>query len=273
MKRLAAPLAALLPALIPPPAMAEGAMMPPLPLPRGMAQAEVLEGWRTAEGARIAAIRILLDEGWKTYWRSPGEAGIPPQFDFAASENLGAVEVIWPRPEVFEQNGMRTLGYHEEMVLPLQVTPADPGRPVTLAVDLDFGICQEVCVPVSVAVSAALDGPDERAPEIHAALNDLPRRADLQAQCRAEPISDGMRVTARIALPETGAGADPVAVFELDMPGIWVSEAQTHREGDMLLSTAEFVPGNGQPFALDPEKLRITLFQGHDAMELTGCAQ
>ena len=246
--------------------------MPRLPLPRGMEQAEVLEGWRTEDGARIAAIRILLDEGWKTYWRSPGEAGIPPQFDFAASENVAGVQVLWPRPEVFEQNGMRTLGYHDEVVLPLQVIPADPSRPVNLAVDLDFGICQEVCVPVSVAVSAALDGPDETAPEIHAALRALPRPADLQAQCLAEPIADGMRVTARIALPAGGAGVDPVAVFELDEPGIWVSEATTQREGDMLVTMAEFVPGNGQPFPLNPENLRITLFQGADAVELEGCA-
>ncbi|PCD76111.1 protein-disulfide reductase DsbD domain-containing protein [Pseudothioclava arenosa] len=244
-------------------------MMPRLPLPKGMEEAEVIEGWRTPEGARIAAIRILLDEGWKTYWRSPGEAGIPPQFDFTASENVAGVEVLWPRPEVFEQNGMRTLGYHDEVVLPLAITPTDPERPVNLAIDLDFGICQEICVPVSVAVSAELDGPDEAAPAIEAALTAQPRLSDINAQCIVEPIADGMRVTARMPVP--ASGAEPVAVFELDHPGIWVSEAQTHREGDTLVSMAEFVPGDGQPFPLDAEKLRITLFEGGDALELDGC--
>ena len=65
-------------------------------------QAEVLPGWRTPSGTWMAALHLTLSPGWKTYWRVPGEAGIPPLFDIAASTNIAALAVHWPTPHVFE---------------------------------------------------------------------------------------------------------------------------------------------------------------------------
>ena len=83
-------------------------------------QAEVLPGWRTENGDHMAALRITLNPGWKTYWRAPGDAGIPPLLDWSGSGNLESAEVTWPTPEVFSQNGMRSIGYTEELVLPVR---------------------------------------------------------------------------------------------------------------------------------------------------------
>ncbi|MEL7014329.1 MAG: protein-disulfide reductase DsbD domain-containing protein, partial [Pseudomonadota bacterium] len=61
-------------------------------------EARLLTGWRAADGSHIAALQIDLAPGWTTYWRAPGDAGIPPYFDWHASENLSSVDVEWPSP-------------------------------------------------------------------------------------------------------------------------------------------------------------------------------
>ena len=93
--------------------------------------ARLLSGWQTDRGTHMAALELALAPGWKTYWRAPGDAGIPPSFDFSASTNLKSVRFHWPRPAVFDLNGMQTIGYHDHLVLPIEVTPEDPAQPVT----------------------------------------------------------------------------------------------------------------------------------------------
>ncbi len=234
-----------------------------------MRGAEVLDGWQADNGSRMAAVRIALGEGWKTYWRAPGDAGIPPQFNFAGSQNVAGVTVHWPRPQVFESGGMRSVGYLGEMILPIEIIPTDPSQPVALAADVEFGICRDVCVPVSVALSADLSGPGTTDPLIRAALTAQPEPVKGNATCLIEPIKDGMRVTASIDLPPLGP--DEIALFELRGAPVWVSDSTSHRDGTRLVSMAEFVPDNAQPFALNPADLVITVLSDERAVEINGC--
>src|SRR4029077_19572234 len=95
-----------------------------------------------------AGVEIKLKAGWKTYWRYPGDAGVPPRFDWSGSENVAAVEVKWPAPERFvDESGAKSIGYYGDIVFPLVVRPADPARPVRLKLKLDFAVCDKLCVP------------------------------------------------------------------------------------------------------------------------------
>lgn len=89
---------------------------------------EVLDGGATAQGRYIGALHLRLEDGWKTYWRAPGDAGIPPQFSWQGSSNIADLSITWPTPEVFETSGYRTIGYHDELVLPVEITPKTPAR-------------------------------------------------------------------------------------------------------------------------------------------------
>lgn len=240
------------------------------PLPTGLLAAEVLDGWRTPEGGRMAALKISLEPGWKTYWRVPGDAGVPPVFDFSGSDNLADLQVVWPAPEVFEVNGMRAVGYSEEMVLPLAITPQDPSRPVDLTAMLDLGICHEICVPVQLSLDATLSGAGGPDAEITAALRAEPAPRPGLARCTLEPIRDGVRVHAAITLPEA---ANEVALFELRSTPMWVSDSVMQRQGGELLAAAEFVPDSGRPFDLDRDDLRITVLSAAGAIEIDGCAE
>jgi DsbC/DsbD-like thiol-disulfide interchange protein len=111
------------------------------------ASTALLTGWAEDEGARIAGLSIELAPGWKTYWRQPGDAGVPPRFDWSGSDNVAEVTVIWPRPHAFDSFGYRTIGYKDAVTLPLRVVAVDPSMPVTLRLSFDYGVCSDICVP------------------------------------------------------------------------------------------------------------------------------
>jgi len=234
---------------------------------------DIRPGWATDAGTRMTALHLSLATGWKTYWRSPGDAGIPPSFDWSGSENLRAVAFHWPRPHVFELNGLKTVGYHDELVLPIEVTPIDATRPVRLRGTVDLGVCSDICIPAALAFDAVMAGPGAPDPVIAAALADRPvtaRQAGLAGiGCTVDPIADGLRLTATMALPP--AGGEETVVFESATSGIWVSEADATRKGGTLTAAADLVPPDGAPFALDRSTVTVTVISDTRAVEIRGC--
>lgn len=114
-------------------------------------------------------LHIELDKGWKTYWRSPGDSGLPPLFDWSKSENLAAVEVRWPAPLRFDEPGDLTHGYKNEIVLPLRAVAADRTKPLQLNLMLDYAICLDVCIPVQAVLSLTVPH-GVAAPSVYAGL-------------------------------------------------------------------------------------------------------
>jgi DsbC/DsbD-like thiol-disulfide interchange protein len=104
-----------------------------------------------------AGVELKLSEGWKTYWRYPGDSGVPPQFDFSGSENVAGVEVAWPAPKRLTLPDETLIGYTESVTWPLRITAMDRTKPVVLRVRLDYAVCEKLCVPVNAALSLVLD--------------------------------------------------------------------------------------------------------------------
>jgi DsbC/DsbD-like thiol-disulfide interchange protein len=105
-----------------------------------------------------AGVEIRLAPGWKTYWRYPGDSGVPPKFDFADSENVKSVSVLWPAPQLFSGADGNTIGYKTNVVLPLHVIPADRDKPVVLRMTLDYAVCEKLCIPAEAKGELALSG-------------------------------------------------------------------------------------------------------------------
>lgn len=243
-------------------------------IPENVMQLSVLQGYRTTQGTHMAALRIQLQPGWKTYWRAPGDGGIPPQFDWAGSENISKVKFHWPRPKATFVNGLRTIAYSNEVIIPIEFSLRRKADAVTLNGRVDLGVCNDICVPMSVSFSANLPAnaskPD---PMIRAALKKAPMPAAKagvkSVTCSIEPISDGLRVTATIILPSTGRGE--VTVIEAPDQSIWVSEASTKRNGNTLTATSDMVPPSNAPFLLERSKIRITVIGANRAVDIKGC--
>jgi suppressor for copper-sensitivity B len=104
-----------------------------------------------------AGLDITLKSGWKTYWRSPGDAGFPPELKFDGSENVASAELQYPTPHRFELFGLQTFGYKDQVVYPITVTPERPGEAVKLRAHLRYLVCEQVCIPYDADL--ALDIP------------------------------------------------------------------------------------------------------------------
>ncbi len=243
--------------------------------PENIAQIDILPGWRLPDGRHMAALRIRLADGWKTYWRAPGDSGIPPAFDWSGSRNLDGVAMLWPTPRVFDPDGLRTIGYEHELILPLAISPRRDGRPITVKGRVALGVCRDVCMPMEASFRAVLPATGEGAGSaaIRAALEARPQsgaEAGLRAiSCDVEPIADGLRVTARLTLPRLGK--DEVAVIEPPDQSIWVSPTTLTRSGNTLTLVSDLVPANGKPFALARSDIRISVFAGGKGVDIDGC--
>jgi DsbC/DsbD-like thiol-disulfide interchange protein len=250
-----------------PPARAED-------LPETLVTADLIPGWVTPEGRHMAGLRLRLAPGWKTYWRAPGAAGIPPEFHWDGSENIGAAALHWPVPDVFYQSGMRSIGYTDQVVIPVEVTPATPGAPVRLAGTVDLGVCHEVCVPATVAFDVTLPADSHRDPSIVAALIDRPQTADEAGvgpvTCQIRPDGAALRVTIDITIP-AGQGEE-VIVAETSDPALWLSESNTWRDGARLMAEVTAMDRLGGPVALDRSLLRLTVIDAGRAVDIRGCA-
>ncbi|WP_343038623.1 protein-disulfide reductase DsbD domain-containing protein [Roseovarius faecimaris] len=238
-------------------------------------EARILPGWRMANGQHMAAVELHMAPGWKTYWRAPGDAGIPPRFDWRGSRNLGAVEPVWPTPIVIDQGGVQVIGYKDRVILPMRISPERAGKPVQLKASIDLGVCKDVCVPITLSLSEALPSnvskPD---PHITAAMADrpyAPSEAGVgQVRCDVSPIEDGLRLSASVAMPS--AGGTEVMVVELDNPQIWVSQGDARRNGGRLNAEAELYHVDGRAFALDRSAVRITVIGSNYAVDIQGCS-
>jgi DsbC/DsbD-like thiol-disulfide interchange protein len=104
-------------------------------------------------GELRAGIELRLAAGWKTYWRYPGDSGVPPAFDFSKSENVKSVEVRWPAPHRFTDESGASIGYKGSVVLPLRVIAQNPRRPVVLRLAIDYAICERLCIPAKGSAS------------------------------------------------------------------------------------------------------------------------
>src|SRR5215813_6075025 len=71
----------------------------------------LVAGSRTSSGPLRAGVEVRLADGWKTYWRYPGDSGVPPIFDFSKSENIKFASVLWPAPHRFSDGGGASIGY------------------------------------------------------------------------------------------------------------------------------------------------------------------
>lgn len=237
-------------------------------------EAHLREGWRDgSKGRHVMALDMQLAPGWKTYWRAPGDAGIPPSFDWSGSENLASVQFHWPSPEVFLTNGTISVGYHDGLILPIEVTAKDSHLPIRLRVRVDLGICKDICLPATLDLAADLPVGGAKDPIIVAALKarpKTPKEARVQSvACRVEPIRDGLRITATLLMP--AHGPDEYVVIEPGIPGIWVSEALVSRQNSTLTAMVEMVPPNAAPFAIDRRDLRVTVMSTSGAVEIQGC--
>lgn len=138
-----------------------------------------LVGGETEQGIWRAGVDIALDDGWKTYWRVPGDAGVAPQFDWSRSRNVKSLTMLWPAPRRYADDGGETIGYKKRVVFPLDVAATDPARPIGLELEAFLGVCEKICIPVKLEMSLVQSKPAPADASLIAAFAArVPRKVD-----------------------------------------------------------------------------------------------
>ncbi len=218
----------------------------------------------------LAGVEIQLTPGWHTYWRDPGDSGVPPTFDFAGSDNVQSVTVLWPAPERFPDGaGGYSIGYHDNVIFPLRVIPKDTARASTLHLKLAYAVCEKLCVPADANLKINLIGSGTEAATIAKVEARVPRRVVLGVgralvirSVRRDEIN---RVVVDVAAPD-GVPVDlfaegPTPEWSLPLPEVIGTEPGVRRFAFKL----DGLPPGAQPRGV---ALTLTAASRDDAIEV-----
>ena len=219
-------------------------------------------------------LQFRMRPGWKIYWRSPGDAGFPPDPDWTGSENLREVTLAWPAPKRFSIFGLETLGYADEVLLPLAVALENPGQPLRLRANVRYLTCKDVCIPYDAALALDLpSGPAGSTPE--SGLIDR-----FAAHVPGSDAIGGLTIENAVLI---NRGKDPVLQLALrsdtgfDAPDVFIEAPKDTLFGKPAVVIAESgkqalleVKGTGAAAAeLDGSEFTVTLVDGDRAVERT----
>lgn len=221
-----------------------------------------------APGAILAGVQIQIEPGWKTYWRYPGDAGVPPRFDWSASSNLSKARVLWPAPKRFSDPSGTYIGYEKEVVFPVEIQPGNPGKPVKLDLSIEYAVCKDICIPVESRLQASLDGTAadaELASLVKSYVGKVPRRtADARVFRRVEVKLTGPKPVLSV---DVAAEGKPDLFVEAP-EGIYLpmaADAGIQKDGSRRFTVD--LAQSGDPAGLKGRVLRLTLETGGDAYE------
>ncbi len=225
-----------------------------------------------ADGSLQVGIDIRLNDGWKTYWRSPGDAGYPVTIDWSGSDNAEPTQMQWPAPHRFSLFDFDTFGYGERVVFPVNVHIPNPAQPVYLSAVVDYLLCKEICVPQVAKISLTLDpGTPTAGPD--AQLIDL-----YQSQVPGDGSQSGLSLD-DVTLTDTGNGiaVRATSVFPLTAPDVILEgpedilfsrpsiDLQRNRLGFTAKLRAETFEGT--PADLAGKDLTLTVVDGTRGLE------
>ena len=226
----------------------------------------------TGGNASRAGLQIRLAPGWHTYWRYPGDSGVPPHFDFSGSQNLASAKALFPAPRLFSDESGQSIGYTDAVTFPLHVTPKEAGKPVVLHVKVDYAVCEKLCVPVEAQIELSLTGAagphDKTLAAAEARVPKLVPAAQLGLSVRR--VGDGKKPLVAVDLKPPADGPldifveGPTPDWALPVPKPVQGAPTGHRHFSFAL--------DGLPPGADPKSpvnLTFTVVQGDTALVTT----
>ncbi len=228
--------------------------------------------WDGGAAAEIA-IEIRLERGWKTYWRNPGDAGVPPRLDWSGSQNLKSTSAAWPVPVKLPDPYGQSIGYKGNVVVPVRLGAEEAGKPIKIRLDLEYGVCAEVCIPVNAKLSLDL-APGGQDGRFEALIADWKARTPAR-----EAGASGLSVSAvqRLTGGKTGLMVSITGKGGLTAPDLLVEgpEAFYFSIPELVSKQADrasfkiMIDGADDAGALMGHSITLTLIDGKRAQEIT----
>jgi DsbC/DsbD-like thiol-disulfide interchange protein len=226
---------------------------------------------KNGEAQLRAGIEFKLQPLWKTYWRYPGDSGVPPRFDFSGSENLATAKVLYPAPHLFTDEAGQSLGYKDSVILPLQVSPKEPGKQVTLRLKLDYAVCEKLCIPAQGRAELTLgNGESSHDAALAQALARVPKQVTAaEAGLTVRRVNNGPKPLVFVDLA-AGAG-EPVELFAEGPSPEWALPIPKPAQGAPAGHRHFEFELDGLPPGVDPKgqfELTFTAIKGDRPIEV-----
>lgn len=242
-------------------------------------KAEYLEARLVSEKGAVGseenlyfAMELRLAEGWHTYWRMPGDGGLPPELNWESSENVEDVEILWPAPKRYEDFGLQSFGYEGDMLFPLDIAVKEPGQAITLKIHADIMVCNDICIPQHAQLKLEVPQGDANntanSANIQSTIDDLPHLED-HPGLKIENVvisQDAIVITTFIK-----RGYERADLF-IEAPGDYITtkpvitpDEKEPRRAIMNVALPEYVEDVNA--FIEGKTLRFTLIDGQDAIE------
>lgn len=184
----------------------------------------------------LVVVVLAHESGWHSYWKNPGDTGMPTSIVVTAPAGVEVGEVMWPTPKRFESDGVFSYGYDGEaqLLIPIKIPTTFSESQLELEVNVNLLACKDVCIPENSAFKISVYQSDDRRERVH----DFVERAKAQM---------------------------PLDISQV--PGLTVTS--TYGDADLRISIGAARPlKSADFFALDPEI--ITAEPGQFRAEGTG---
>ena len=228
---------------------------------------------KSGETPLKAGIEMKLLSGWHTYWRYPGDSGVPPRFDFSGSGNLKSAKVLYPAPQLHSDEAGQTIGYNESVIFPVEVTPKEPGKPVDLKLKIDYAVCEKLCVPAEGTAALSLaPGASAQDAAVQTAFAKVPQHIDSAAAgLTAKRVGGGAKPLVMVDMP--APANTPVSIFVEGPTPEWALPIPKAAQGAPPGRRHFSFELDGLPPGVDPNKgpfnLTFTVVEGQRAYEVT----
>ena len=243
---------------------------------RDVVSVEYIHGWTDTDGDIRGAIQFKLSPGWKTYWRNPGPFNVKPVFDWTQSNNIKHIELSWPTPKIFHEYDVKVIGYKNTLTIPIKITKVAPLQDALLDINLEFGVCADICLLKTTKISVPLkfQAPIENFDMITSALKQIPSKiTDIAFPFSKCSISIGdkeLSVEYSIHLSKVPK-SKPAMIIEYAFFDKYLENQKMGIEGKILSVSASLKNINNDQGVIERNRLRALLILEDRGFEITGC--
>ena len=216
-----------------------------------------------------------MNQNWKTYWKYPGDSGFSPEFKIIESNNLKKIEILWPTPKVFFENGSVINGYKKELILPIFFYKEKSSKKIDFKLNFLMGFCDDICIPIKFIINSknALKTNELKNKLVSNSLEKMPQdlsNSENLIECEVKKINKKMKLISKFDnnFFSNNNSIDQLILEYLDGQ-IWFSEISKTNERFEFLSTINSFEDNN--FFLDKSKIKYTIITRSGGFQQKGC--
>ena len=236
-----------------------------------------INGWQNSDSSIQGALAFYLKPGFLTYWRNPGNFGFKPHFDWSKSLNIKKITFDWPTPKIFNKFDSQIIGYEHELILPIKLEPTDDSIPMTLHLELSFGVCSDICIPIQKSILRIISNQFSKLNEdvVKEAISKIAvnRHTEKVVSNRCEITKDSDKFIVKTIIDFKNEIQNDTLIFpDYLSDDLTITDQTIIRNRNKLFLTLDLFNGNKEQI-LERSLIRIMIMEPDNGIEIIPCSQ